>query len=484
MPEDGNAASAEDLQSWIRRFKSSGDALVVVSNETARETMLYASREPDCSWTTFTYEGRAYPLKLHRVHNEPMGIIWENFAKRIPSTREFYCRLAWGMCELLFAILVYTALLFVYVMYYRQLIKVPGVSPDFFQDVLIGLLSALGSVFVVEPTVNKICDQQGFRRKDRRDALRMILLSFGYWVSVMLDLYVAVVIAEQMLLDNAFQDKVEGPGNVLVESIASIVFPGYLLLCPFAGLLLVFIAPYILYSMVLRTRNIGRRECEKYLQPEPMDIVNRYAEMLANLTLVLSLGFAASNKYWQLLAMMFGYLVLIVIVERALLLHYAREVLYSTGRLSFVFAALWVVPTGGQALLVCWWAFKAGYVAWWSGCAALIMHVTIYLCVIFTMKHRSKYRRKSAVIKECSYSEMEEKLRSQGHVSNYFNTNPIFCLRSWLLPSSESGWDRIGGSHEKRRDIIGCVPYFPGKFYLQPGTPSRIEGADSKWIFS
>merc|ERR1719162_1076224 len=59
---------------------------------------------------------------------------------------------------------------------------------------------------------------------------------------------------------------------------------------------------------------------------------------------------------------------------------------------------------------------------------------------------------------------MMEQLWSQGKVWSYFNTNPIFCLRSKYLGVKEPG-----------TACYPCIPYAPGKQFLQQGVPMRFE---------
>merc|ERR1719160_1571035 len=428
---------------WLRQMRGSGDALVVLQTQGLAVRMVRAfeeakQQEPQmlralAPWAVFEYQGRRFTLSaVEKVHNEPAGILWANFhpGRNIYQT----CVLVLLSAALLMgAIGIYIFLLYLYVLYYLHLVEVPGVPASFVQDVLIGLLAALGNAAVVDPTVTYVSDRVGFAKKDLRDATRMILLFFGMTLMLVLDVWVAAVVADQIMVENAFLGKVEGPDVVLAGSIYATIVPGYLFLGPFVGLLGTVVLPYIVGFLLVPTRNLRRRDAERMLEPPEFDAVNRYGEVLTNFTVVLVLGVAASGHSWWVMICLVIYCLLVNLVDRAVLLRYSSETEYTTGRLSNCFALLWGVPSAGMAGAVC-----------------VVGHLIVYLSALtLVQRHLARRQQRKAEKSDMPYASMEQQLRSRGNPRTYFNTNPIFCLRSWFLPPEESGWDRIGQKHQR-----------------------------------
>jgi len=481
--------TVEERIEWVRKFQGSGRAVLVLSSEAAVQQALCAFAESvQPSWTTFKFEGEDYPLGLERNHNEPPSILWPHFRHQMTKTR-MATEIIACMALLLAACCIYAGLMCLYIMYYRSLISVPGVEPSFVTDFLIGLLAVVGNVAVVCPAVEVITARAGFTSKDMRDATRMCLLFFGMMVLLVLDVWAAAVMAEQMLVHNAFNDSVEGPDVILAESVAAYVVPSYLYCGPFASVLSLVVLPYVLGSLLVRSRNVRRRDAERQLEPAEYDVVNRYGETITNMTFILVLGFFATKHYWQTLLHLAVYALLVLLVDKVVMLRYSSCTEYSTARLSNFFAYLWVVPSAGLAAMIGWWAFEAHYAKHWAGGALACIHAVAYLVMVNMLVIAAQRRQaKRGSDEKLAYSAMEETLRLRGGVRgacNYFNTNPVFCLRAWLLPPEESGWDRIRTAHQPSVKDNDVVPYVRGKAFLQPGTPHKVEGGLSRaWLFS
>merc|ERR1719473_1987102 len=89
------------------------------------------------------------------------------------------------------------------------------------------------------------------------------------------------------------------------------------------------------------------------------------------------------------------------------------------------------------------------------------------MLLYFVLWHLARNLVHPAETEKTSYENMCDHLWSEGKVWSYFNTNPIFCLRSKYLDV-----------HEPGARTYPCIPYVPGKQWLQSGVPLRFARGD------
>merc|ERR1719321_1247445 len=120
--------------------------------------------------------------------------------------------------------------------------------------------------------------------------------------------------------------------------------------------------PYVLSKGIISSRWVPKRMAEKCLEQPEFDICWRYSDCLNNFTITLTLAAFSSPYSWQVCACLVGYLVLVLMIDRVLLLRLSCMTVYTTAELSTWFIILWVVPCGAVAGLIGWWSWKAGMV--------------------------------------------------------------------------------------------------------------------------
>merc|ERR1719271_1255429 len=100
-----------------------------------------------------------------------------------------------------------------------------------------------------------------------------------------------------------------------------------------------------------------------------------------------------------------------------------------------------------------WWSMKCEYLPTNYGLLLIIPTIffTIYVLILQYLLKKGK----GLSFHKASYNETVNEMAEQGMTFDYFNCNPIFCLRKkWLGINEPSGRQRI-------------VPYVTGKYYLQ-----------------
>jgi len=167
------------------------------------------------------------------------------------------------------------------------------------------------------------------------------------------------------------------------------------------------------------------------------------------------------------------FLILIHGIDKFKLLRETSQTFYTTRRLEETAQFWWALPSGVLAGITVWWACsihvkilpqeKAGLLSV-LGFAAHVVFYTLFCKLV-----RSFVRPPES--ETMTYYDMCEQLKSEGKVWSYFNTNPIFCLRSKYLEVVEPGVD-----------VYPCVPFVPGKQFLQPGVPKRIKSHNHQTV--
>lgn len=330
------------------------------------------------------------------------------------------------------------------------------------------MLIGIGNV-IVGTIVDKVASGASFRKKSARDLIVVVVAFFATFVNVITDLMMTAAIVKAIALDEAFQGKPKAYDRILAESLYGLVVPGYLFLPLIIAPLFGNWVPFMLNRAIVATRWVPRRTAEKALELPEFDMCWRYSDILNNFTLALVLCAFLSPYSWMVVACLLGYLLLVLLIDHFVLLRHSRMTFYTSGRLSAGFAVLWSVPTGALALLVGWWAYKAGYVGWFVAPLLLLLHFVVYGATFWYCRRQHHVILEELRAADGRYDAMYRGMLAEGKPLTYFNTNLVFCLRSCVLPPEESGWDVIRTRHVHDPSVPGCVPWIPGKQYLQPG---------------
>jgi len=121
------------------------------------------------------------------------------------------------------------------------------------------------------------------------------------------------------------------------------------------------------------------------------------------------------------------------------------------------------------ASLVSYWGEKAGVLTSWSVLIAIpLFHAIVYLLVIGVISKFDGKHHKARM----TYAEAMQWLRDRRHPWDFFNTNPVFCLRTHVLGAEKSGWLEVvnfllcNGTTLHKVALDKCVPFVRGKAKL------------------
>lgn len=440
----------------LKHLQGSGRAIVIVSSEQAVHSLVLALNTNQTWVETGPPEApsnQVCRLEAKSMLSEPIDIVWSNFAHRKAGTKAVVCSIVAGVI----AIKAWAVLYLPYALFYSFSSRVPGERPGATEDLLLGLLIALGNA-LVGMVIDVIADWARFRKKDRRDVFTLSLAFVATLLNTGCDLLMVLTIAKGSQLDEAFLGSNTGYDRVFARELMVLLVPGYLILPYVLTPIFDNVLPYYIGRWLVRSRNMRLMYAEQWLLPPDFDICWRYSDSLNNFTVCLSMMTFSTPNSWRIMAWLFGFFCLLIVIDTYKLLRGCAETFFTTERLSAAFELWWSVPTGCLGGIAFWWAVKADYFpSFWANWIPvfILLHILVYISCLLALRSLIPQPKPAG----WSYEECEDLLVSEGMEWTAFNTNPIFCLRQKMLGVHEPG---------ERRDP--CIPFVRGKQYLY--TPS------------
>lgn len=393
-----------------------------------------------------------YQIQLSNVASEPPDLYWENF-----TDGNFWIRITLGICLIALT-------LGVWIMLYMTYASCTGASAGFLEGTLLGMVITIGNA-IVASVIDSVTRWAGFMQKDRRDIAILSLALLSTLLNTVFDLWMALRIAKGVTaVDNADGESSQGFDLVVAEEIFAMIIPGYLILPFLATPLIEHVVPYWLGLWLVRSRKASPRAGEECLKCPEFDICWRYSDLANNFTVCTMMLFMVSPHSYQVMMWLVGSIALIYMIDKYKLLRQTSQTYYTTRRLSDAASLWWCAPTGAFAAVTASWACRAGVLPAKSSRWACLLAFFVN-CAVWIYLYRKAHRMacSSEILDTTAYHKMCDKLQHEGMMWSYFNTNPIYCLRSKYL-----GLKELGSS------TFPCVPYVPGKQHLQPGAPSHF----------
>jgi len=446
------------------QFLGSGTAYVVFRTVDACEEMKRVFRNAtradgnNNGSIVFMFDDVAYPLHACKWCPDPSEIYWHHHT----SWSHFWHKIIAGQFLMLGVVIVWMLMYVPYALYYVNFMNIPGISPSTFQDMLLGFLIALANV-LLSVVIEKVTSWAGFSSKADRDVAVLSLAFSGSFLNTMFDLVMVAHIAKGAALDSAFLGESTGYDTAMANELYNLMVPGYMILPYFAVPIFEQLLPYWLSVWLIRSRlTIYLREGSDALQCPNFDICWRYADCLNNTAISLILLFFISPNTWRVMMWLLFFVLIIYFIDRYLLLRCTTATYYASNRLDCAFRYWWCFPTAILAFAVAFWGHRAyGYPLVPTGLCCVCGHVCIYGSMQILMNRFQS----DPQMNRLDFPAAHQKRRTVNNKKcDYFNTNPIFCLRTRYLGPETSGWSTI-------RDDLGsendeCVPFSPGKAWL------------------
>jgi len=422
----------------------SGSAFVTFATQAARDAVVALAEEKKLPRfampvTSQDNEALTYRLGVTPAHCEPVSVKWENFG----PFSHFAGKIVLSVFLILLTMFVWIALSLPSAIFIADLALIPGVQPGFVQNLILGLLIALGNQLIAV-VVDIVTSWMGFLYKDSRDVAVLGLAFMGTLVATVFDLSVVAITAHGMVLEDAFHGRDAGYEPVVANEIFGLTVPGYLVL-PYLGMPIgEHVLPYFLAKFLIRSHSkVTLRSATKALRSADFDICWRYSDILNNTTICVVLLYFTSNRAWMVMSVLFLFMAIIYVIDKYLLLFVATPTVYDTHRLSGAFTLWWCLPTTMLAGLISFWGWRSGAIHSLGICFVIpTVHVFFYITAMLVLE--GKLVESAAQEKEpLLYPDMIRRLQRSGKPWDYFNTNPVFCLRTRCLGAEATGWKEV-----------------------------------------
>jgi len=429
------------IKGALKSVTCSGHAYVILNSTKLARELVHLSHEKG-----FTYKGQE--LKANHVNIEPPEVnFWAH-------TRESnFMNIVWGIGVLIGTIGLWVCLYLPYALDYVAYSSVPGRAPNFLEDLLLGLLIAVGNVIVAN-VIETIVPWWRLRGKDRRDRLVLSLGFLATLLNTIFDLWLVMEIAKGTEVDEAFEGKDTGYDRVLAAELMVLIVPGYLVLPYVATPLFEHVLPYVSIKAISRSRHVAKRNAELGLEPPPFDIVWRYSDICNNFTICTTMLLFVTPNAWKVMGFLTMFAFLIYGIDYFKFLRFTSQTYYTTHRLAETFTMWFSVPLTCLCAVATWWGMKAGHLPEGLHLIPMIpaVYLVSYLGLLYLLNERARHVKGEA---DFTYTEACRAMEEEGRYGDYFNCNPIFCLRQrWLAVKEPCGTDVL-------------VPFVPGKRYLQ-----------------
>lgn len=432
-PQEAEAEAAQDCLAAIQGMRTTGSVFVVFRTEgelhTALETPLPKFRGE-------------WEIEVQHLECEPETVLWDGFSV---SNRERFWRIVRGIGIIALTVVVWCVCFYgPYAYYIVSWQKVAGSSQGgAWEGLLLGLVITVGNQ-IVYAQCSSVAEGAEFSNRDNRDMLNVLLYTTAVLINTLVDLWLITIMAHGWQQDSGVDSKavIRNPSvqHALFVQLVAYMYPSTLLLPFLLEPVVTAALPYFLGKWLIRSRpGISRWEAEQGLDCPPFDL-NRYGDIVINLVLVIVLFFLTSvNMWWACFTMLTSCFVILV-WDHCRFLRLSKRTYFSTNHLDILGQYMTALPCallagvfvfklqGGQAMVKSWekHSFLSYHLEWVIVIAAFFAHLILHILALRFWVPRLVSPSNATL--NVQYSE------AASHIAcNWFNSNPVQCLRSMHL---------------------------------------------------
>jgi len=478
--------SLREVTSLLENMTGSGDAYIIFRTEGQRDRALeYAEKQP-VMYPFGVPPWCQHRLTFHTDDLEPDTVLWSGFGI---SNHQVGWRIAKGICWLLLAIgALDVCFYFPYVTYLMRCSEISGMTQgDLVQSTLLGLLICICNQ-IIYAIIGKIADGCGFKHKDTHQRFYVVAYTAAVFINTIIDLCTVALLAQGYSVDQALEMQITNDSVMSTKAIATnyslqmslyvqtwaYIFPSCLLL-PFMLEPLAQKGIYFLYCWLVGSRKVSAQDAELVLQCPPFDLA-RYGDILINLMLCAILCVFTYRDLWTIWACLVVSLAWIYMYDRYRFLRLSTRRSFVSQKLSTT--SHWLASTP-CAILLAVLTFRVYCLADNRGDGFTgMLYRQLNTHVDMASKVYHQYMTRDTIVMamlgafcihialhcaalrwlvpyfghveaphntDIPYEEIAEK-----EPCNWFNANPVFCLRSKYF----------------YRHGTPCSLFQPGKEYL------------------
>mmetsp|Transcript_81585 Transcript_81585/g.141763 ORF Transcript_81585/g.141763 Transcript_81585/m.141763 type:complete len:969 (-) Transcript_81585:182-3088(-) len=458
-PDEGKIAE------MLTSMTSTNSAFVIFETEAARDRAVETTQKVS-KGVPLIVDGTAHLLKLKTEVCEPNVVIWENFNV---STSSFAFRLTTGIIGIIVSCIIYALCFYAPYAYYQSMFKFPN-EPGAVEGLIFSMLVVAGNQIMYQVCA-ATADWVGFRFRDRSEGVYVSLYVLAVLLSVVFDMSVEFYLGYHSMADahvhtadgrsleslTSYQEIFESypMQKVLGKRLFDYCFPATFLVPFLVEPLGTIVGPLFVQRLLLRTHpEVRQRNAEKSTECfAPMDL-GRYGDILLNLWLAILILFFPSGSTLPILLTYAVSHLYIYCYDQYRILRCVPAFNYSTDDVDKYTQLMLILPCCTLASCV---VFKANCTFGDSFCysgydvgiacgVAFVVHGLVHLmCIEFFLP--AAFGNSHAHVKsEDTYRQVASRTSA-----NWFNTNPINCLRSKYV----------------NKDSPSCCYWMEGKQHLQ-----------------
>merc|ERR1719375_2954131 len=317
---------------------------------------------------------------------------------------------------------------------------------DFLQGTMLGLVITVGNQ-IVYYSCNALSDWARFRDRDKRDYFEVLYYSAAITINTIMDLWLVIVLAHGYMQDSRADTEamIRNPTmqQALFVSLVGYLYPGTLLIPFMLEILPMGVLPYYLGIWMIRSKkHVRRSDAEKCLMCCPFDF-NRYGDIMVNVVLVILCFFLTSVNLWWIFFWLFISSAYIYAWDHYRFLRLCSETHFNAKHMEVPSQYMSAVPC---ALLGAAFVFKLNsdknafggtgvskedlkdfwkYGVFLCSFGAFLAHL-VFHCLML----RLVFPRPAPVVEDREQNAITYKEVAETCPCNYFNSNPVHCLRS------------------------------------------------------
>jgi len=438
--DDDDSIDEKKVVEMLENISTTNSAFVVFETEEARDRAYETMKGKD------VVAFRGGTLKLQRKFIEPKAVLWENFNVHFS---QMVTRVAIGICGILVALVVYSLCFYLPFAYYQSMFKFPN-EPGFVEGFIFSMLVVAGNQIMYQICA-LISDGAGFHFRDSAETLYVLLYVMAVLLSVIFDMSVEFYLGYHSMADahvktadgrsldtlTSWQEIFESypMQKVLGKRLFDYCFPATFTIPFLVEPMGTILAPFTIQKLLLRTHpEVRGRNAEKSVAAfAPMDL-GRYGDILLNIWLVTMILFFPSGSILPILLTYVVSHLYIYCYDQYRILRCVPSFDYGSNDVDKYTQLMMIFPCSTLAACLvfkancisegfCFQGYSVLYVVVGAAVAHALLHLLCLKVIVPVIGSLHQHK-----IDKQTYAEVASK-----DACNWFNANPIHCLRSTFI---------------------------------------------------
>eukprot|EP00929_Paragymnodinium_shiwhaense_P059982 TRINITY_DN299_c0_g1_i3.p1 TRINITY_DN299_c0_g1~~TRINITY_DN299_c0_g1_i3.p1 ORF type:complete len:956 (-),score=264.29 TRINITY_DN299_c0_g1_i3:261-3128(-) len=435
--EEQEKCSTKEL---LEGMTTTTDAFVVFQTEAARDDIVAKFNDQG----GLAFEGAT--LTFEDAECEPGTVTWSNFG--YSSDREKFLRALQGVGMILLALLFWVTVFYgPYAWSISNFNYDNGQEPGMIYSMSFTIIVCVGNVIMYE-VCNRVAEHIGFRFTDDKEAAYMIFYTVACSFNVMVDMITTYIMAYAIMSELGFRtyfgtrlsevpifpDAFETYAiqRSLAENTYMYAFPSTFLIPFLIEPIATIFAPLYLGKVLVRTHKMKAADAEEWVASAPLEL-GRYSDLLLNVVLgILIFYFPGGYTSGLFVAMAISH-VYIYCFDHWRILRAIPKCTFASMKIDW-FAQMMLAPCIG--LILACLVFKSNteadqpslgpFLTVIACTTAFVVHCAVHLMLLIYVVPRFGESESSGD----KHDEVTFPDLARIQACNWFNSNPVHCLRS------------------------------------------------------